>query len=95
TTSPNQRLDVNGKIIMRSQTASSDSNNTVATKGYVDSIAGGGNTCTISGSSIWGGTQTRQHMQVWQGGCESGAQYAYQCNNGSAIRLFVTTGCGN
>jgi len=41
TTSPTQKLDVNGKIRMRSQTASSDSADTVATKGYVDNNAGG------------------------------------------------------
>ena len=33
--SPTQSLDVNGKIRMRSQTSNGDSNDTVATKGYV------------------------------------------------------------
>lgn len=36
TPTPTQKLDVNGKIRMRTQTTSSDSNDTVATKGYVD-----------------------------------------------------------
>ncbi len=36
TSGPTQRLDVNGKIRMRNQTSNSDSNDTVATKGYVD-----------------------------------------------------------
>ncbi|MCH8519030.1 hypothetical protein LAT59_04695, partial [Candidatus Gracilibacteria bacterium] len=54
TTTPSERLDVNGKIIMRSQTTSSDSNNTVATKGYVDSIAGGsGLNCNNSSNSAY------------------------------------------
>ena len=37
TTNPTQKLDVNGKIVMRNQTKDTDSDNTVATKGYVDS----------------------------------------------------------
>ena len=40
TTSPSQKLDVAGKIRMQTQTTSGDSNDTVATKGYVDSVAG-------------------------------------------------------
>ncbi len=36
TDTPTQRLDVNGKIRMRSQTVSTDAADTVATKGYVD-----------------------------------------------------------
>ena len=36
TLTPSQLLDVAGKIRMRTQTASSDSDDTVATKGYVD-----------------------------------------------------------
>jgi hypothetical protein len=38
TTSPTEKLDVNGKIRMRTQTVAGDSNDTVATKGYVDSV---------------------------------------------------------
>ncbi len=41
TNNPTQKLDVNGKIRMRTQTTSGDSADTVATKGYVDSVAGG------------------------------------------------------
>ncbi|MFW6014464.1 MAG: hypothetical protein ACOCQG_04785, partial [Candidatus Nanoarchaeia archaeon] len=36
TTNPTEKLDVDGKIIMRDETASSDSSDTVATKSYVD-----------------------------------------------------------
>ncbi len=38
TVSPTQSLDVNGKIRMRSQTVSTDSDDTVVTKGYADSL---------------------------------------------------------
>lgn len=53
-----QKLDVNGKIRMRNQTVSTDANDTVATKGYVDSaiagVGGGSDTdWAISGSNIY------------------------------------------
>jgi|GEM_PF-2190778 len=51
TNSPSQKLEVNGKILMDSATASSDSANIVATKGYVDSVAGGSSGWTASGSN--------------------------------------------
>ncbi len=38
TATPTQKLDVNGKIKMRTQTASTDAQDIVATKGYVDKI---------------------------------------------------------
>ncbi len=38
TTSPSKELDVNGKIRMRDQTESSDSNDTVVTKGYLSKL---------------------------------------------------------
>lgn len=38
-TSPTAKLEVNGKIKMTSQTISADSNDTVATKKYVDDNA--------------------------------------------------------
>ena len=47
TNNPTQRLDVDGQIRMRQQTQSGDHATTVATKGYVDSIAGGGIISTI------------------------------------------------
>jgi len=40
TVSPTQKLDVAGKIRMRTQTSSSDGNDIVATKWYVDNVAG-------------------------------------------------------
>jgi len=40
TTTPTQKLDVNGKIRMRSQTQSSDADDIVATKKYVDDNSG-------------------------------------------------------
>ena len=42
TTSPTQKLDVNGKIRMRAQTAATDAADTVATKKYVDDKAATG-----------------------------------------------------
>ena len=42
TTTPTQKLDVNGRIRMATQTVSTDANDIVATKGYVDGKVGGG-----------------------------------------------------
>lgn len=60
TITPQAQLDVQGKIKMRSQTQASDSNDTVVTKGYLDSVVGGGGSvncgvlCTawVSGSPL-------------------------------------------
>jgi len=46
-TSPTQKLDVNGKIRMRSQTQSTDGQDVVATKKYVDDNIGGGGTISL------------------------------------------------
>ncbi len=81
TISPTQKLDVNGKIRMRSQTITTDSADTVATKGYVDSVTGEitcpCGTCWSSGCIEYelyaictprGWTSTGAGMQVCGGG---------------------------
>jgi len=59
TTRPTQLLDVNGKIRMRNQTTDTDSADTVATKGYVDSKVGSG------GSGVFGTRQTIYRGHVY------------------------------
>lgn len=55
-TNPTVELDVQGKIRMREQTDDSDTNNIVATKGYVDSQLGGGNVVHRYGEANHGTT---------------------------------------
>jgi hypothetical protein len=56
TLTPNSELDVNGKITMQNQTQGGDSDDTVATKGYVDSQSGSGNIAHRYGAANHGTT---------------------------------------
>jgi len=67
TTSPQAKLEVNGKIMMDDATAASDSANTVATKGYVDGKssaqtwnASGGNQYSLVSGNVGIGTTSPQ-----------------------------------
>lgn len=53
---PTQRLDVNGKIKMRNQTVSTDANNIVTTKGYVDNLVLNSSAVEIGYIGLWAGS---------------------------------------
>ncbi|MCH8518736.1 hypothetical protein LAT59_03160, partial [Candidatus Gracilibacteria bacterium] len=81
TTSPTQRLDVDGKIRMRQQTQASDPDTIVATKGYVDSVVSSGSlSCTVvshSNSGNQSSVQCPSNTVRTGGGCHGGTTDHY------------------